>query len=109
MRSKLVDRLIVGAVVGSDIEPASRAGTVAYRGKLDWGWPEGLFALAERAGTVACRGKLDWGCPERLFVLAERAGTVACRAQHDRGCPERRIVLAERDQNRRQLVLRNDK
>ena len=84
MRSKLVDRLIVGAVVGSNSEPASRAGTVACRGKLDRGWPEGLFVLAERAGTMACRGKLDWGWPERLFVLAEGAGTVACRAKHAR-------------------------
>ena len=75
MRSKLVDRLIVGAVVGSNSEPASRAGTVACRGKLDRGWPEGLFVLAERAGTMACRGKLDWGWPKRLFVLAEGAGT----------------------------------
>ena len=84
MRSKLVDRLIVGAIVGSDIEPASRAGAAACRGKLERGWPEGIFVLAERAGTVACRGKLDRGWPEGLFVLAERAGTVACRAKHAR-------------------------
>ena len=85
MRSKLVDRLIVGAVVGSDIEPASRAGTVACRGQLDRGWPEELFVLAERPGTVACRGKLDRGWPKGLFVLAERAGTMACRGKLDRG------------------------
>ena len=56
--------LSLAATSSQPVEPARRFG----RGKLDRGWPEKLFVLAERAGTMACRGKLD-----RQVVLARSA------------------------------------
>ena len=88
LRSKLVDMPIVGAVVGSNIEPASRAGTevwskqarsrmarVACRaGRTSWHDGVSRQARSGLAREAVRAGRASWH--DRLVELAGRAGTI---------------------------------